>query len=607
MHEKQIMKFPYGISDFNAIRTEGYFYQDRTGRIPLIENAGKYLLFIRPRRFGKSLWLSTLRHYYDIAQEARFGTLFGGLAIAGDPTPLKNRYFVFQWDFSCVDPTGSAADIRRSLHDHINTRIRGFSVYYDTWIDSEIPINPDNALDSLGSLLHATRRAGHPVYLFIDEYDNFANEVMSGIRDEEETYKALVHEKGPLKTLFKAVKSAAGEGTIDRIFITGVSPVVMSDITSGFNIAKDIYLKADFNDLCGFTEPEFEAMVKATVDEAGLDGSVTASALSLARTYYNGYTFAPEVTQRLYNPTMVLHFLDTLLESGAFPREMLDANLSMDEAKLSFVGSLPGGRQLLLDIVREAEPVMVSGISNRFGISRILSDVAKTHDFLVSFLYYVGVLSIRGISSSGKLEMRVPNLITRGLYVTRIAESLLPDPRVRDDGRSAAERVLTEGDIGPLCDFVEGRYFQVFHNPDYKWANELTVKTAFLTLLYDDIRYIMDSEHETGRGYADLTMIIRPDMRKYQLLDLLFEFKYVKLSQAGVTVETARRMSAAEVRALPAMRARMAEAVEQARRYGAELERKHGPLRLRAFAVVSLGFERLWAEPVADLTGTRRS
>ena len=604
MHEKQTMKFPYGISDFNAIRTEGYFYQDRTGRIPLIENAGKYLLFIRPRRFGKSLWLSTLRHYYDIAQEARFGTLFGGLAIAGGPTPLKNRYFVFQWDFSCVDPTGSAADIRRSLHDHINTRIRGFSVYYESWIDSEIPINPDNALDSLGSLLHATRRAGHPVYLFIDEYDNFANEVMSGIRDEEETYKALVHEKGPLKTLFKAVKSAAGEGTIDRIFITGVSPVVMSDITSGFNIAEDIYLEPELNDLCGFTENEVGEMMQRMGESC--PSRDREAALEMMRVYYNGYTFAPGRDEKVYNPSLVLYFFKKLQKFGESPREMLDANLSMDEAKLSFVAGLPGGRQLLLDIVREAEPVMVSGISNRFGISRILSDVAKTHDFLVSFLYYVGVLSIRGISSSGKLEMRVPNLITRGLYVTRIAESLLPDPRVRDDGRSAAERVLTEGDMGPLSDFVEGRYFQVFHNPDYKWANELTVKTAFLTLLYDDIRYIMDSEHETGRGYADLTMIIRPDMRKYQLLDLLFEFKYVKLSQAGVTVETARRMSAAEVRALPAMRARMAEAVEQARRYGAELERKHGPLRLRAFAVVSLGFERLWAEPVAELTATRR-
>jgi hypothetical protein len=143
---------------------------------------------------------------------------------------------------------------------------------------------------------------------------------------------------------------------------------------------------------------------------------------------------------------------------------------------------------------------------------------------------------------------------------------------------------------------VETRYFQVFRNRDYRWANELTVKTAFLTLLYDDIRFIMDSERKTRRGYADLTMIVRPDMRKFALLDVLIEFKFVGLAEAEMTGEQARGLSAEELHVIPAMRTKIDQAKAQARRYAAELEKKHGNLRLKTFAVVSLGFERLWAE-----------
>ncbi len=592
------MKFPYGVSHFGKIIRENYYYCDRTDRIDAVEKTGNYLLFIRPRRFGKSLWLSTLRHYYDIAQKDRFTELFGKLAVGRRPTPLKNKYFILQWDFSCVDPTGSAEDIRRALHAHINACIYTFYSDYRAFFPDFSGLIETDAVASLKKLLAAARAAGHPVYLLIDEYDNFANEVMSGIRDAQDEYRAVVHEKGPLRTLFKAVKSAAGDGGINRIFITGVSPVVMSDLTSGFNIAENIYLEAEYNDLCGFSEAEFKETLQNVISESGGDDADADKALLLARTYYNGYIFSPDSGQRLYNPTLALYFLKHYQRTGAFPREMLDANLATDEAKLSFAAGLPGGRQLILDITRESEPVTATGISNRFGVSEMLNPAAKTQEFLTSFLYYFGVLSIKGFTTAGKLELCVPNLVTRGLYVNRIAQFLLPDPVVRDAGRAAAERVFTEGDIGPLCAFVENRYFQAFHTPDYKWANELTVKTAFLTLLYDDIRFIMDSERETGRGYADLTMIIRPDMRKYDLLDVLFEFKYVKLSEAGVTGETARGLSGAELRALPAMKTKMADATSQARRYGGELEKKYGNLRLKTFAVVSLGFERLWAEAV---------
>ena len=592
------MKFPYGVSNFQKIITQNYYYCDRTDRIFQIENAGDYLLFIRPRRFGKSLLLSMLRNYYDVGRQADFETLFGHLAVGRNPTPLRNRYLILQWDFSCVDPTGSASDIRRALYNHVNACIYNFYKEYKSFL-KKAPIDSEDAVTSLKPLLGTVREAGHPLYLLIDEYDNFANEVMMSIRDERDVYKALVHEKGPVKTLFKAVKSASGEGGIDRIFITGVSPVVMSDITSGFNIAKNIYLHAEFNDICGFKESEVKEIIDhLSVGCAGDIVETACEAMLLMRTYYNGYTFAPGLDQRIYNPTMALYFAEIFAEGCRTPRKMLDANLSTDEAKLAYISQIPLGRQMLLDITREQELITVSDIADRFGIQEMLNEQGRDYAFLASFLYYFGVLTLAGEHPDGKLELRVPNLVMRGLYVDRIQRMLLPEPRERDEGKRAAESLYTRGDMGPLAAFIENRFFRVFHNPDYKWANELTVKTAFLTLLYNDILYIMDSERQTGRGYADLTMIIRPDMRRFEILDVLIEFKYVRLSNAGMTAEKARNLHQEELTAVPVMTAQMENARKQATRYGDDLEKKYKHLRLRRYAVVALGFERLWWEEI---------
>ncbi len=273
---------------------------------------------------------------------------------------------------------------------------------------------------------------------------------------------------------------------------------------------------------------------------------------------------------------------------------MLDANLSTDNAKLEYTAQVPGGRQLILEITRGKEPVTVNDIADRFGTQDMLSDTSKDQGFLKSFLYYFGVLTMTGVTDEGKLVLQVPNMVVRGLYIDRIRKMLLPRPEERDDGKSAAEKLYAKGNMIPLCEFVEQRYFQVFHNPDYKWANELTVKTAFLTLLYNDILYIMDSEREAGRGRADLTMLIRPDMRKFDLFDVIVEFKYVKLGNAGMTGERARNLAREELQAIPAMVSQMNAACEQLARYGDALEKKYGNLRLRRYAVVSLGFERIW-------------
>ncbi|GAB6059141.1 AAA family ATPase [Desulfonatronum parangueonense] len=592
------MQFPYGISNFRDIATNGYFYVDRTDRIPLLER-GKYQLFIRPRRFGKSLLLSTLFSYYDLASAHLFDVMFGHLAIGRNPTPLRNNSFMLQLDFSCVDPTGTVDQIRRALHDHVNIRIESFLKYYQDHGVHGVNIDPDNALSSLESLASSVQASDRPLFLLIDEYDNFADEVMmSAQRDSQRRYEALVFEEGPLRTLFKAVKSLAGQGLIDRIFITGVSPVVMSDITSGFNIAENIYQRRQLNDLCGFREEEIARGMDIVAEACELDAAARKQALEMMRTWYNGYRFSPDDDGKLYNPTLALYFYKIFSLDCNYPREMLDDNLATDRSKLEYLAQLPGGGQLLLDLLAESAQVQVERLANRFGMRDMLRDQSKDNTFMASLLYYFGVLSLEGQTPDGELLLRVPNLVMRKLYVEQIAEMLLPDPMLRDEGKDAAKQLYQKGDMAPLCSYVEEKYFKVFHTADYRWANELTVKTAFLTLLYNDILYVMDSEPELQRRRADLTMIIRPDARRFTILDILIEFKFVTLKDAGISGERALGMNAEDLRGLRLMRQAMDEARDQVGRNMEILNQRYGNLRLRGYAVVSLGFERIWWEEI---------
>jgi len=227
-------KFPYGISDFNLLIRGNYFYVDRTHHIRFIEEAGNQILFLRPRRFGKSLLLSMLENYYDVAKASEFEQLFGDLAIGKNPTLIHNQYFVMKWDFSNVSPEGDADDIGQTLYKYVNNCIKEFALYYQDKLSIKIEIEPNNAISSFQSLLTAVFLSQHKLYLLIDEYDNFANEVMMGNHElSKSRYDALLSGEGVLRVLFKAIKSATSGRGLERVFITGVSPVAMTDITSG--------------------------------------------------------------------------------------------------------------------------------------------------------------------------------------------------------------------------------------------------------------------------------------------------------------------------------------------------------------------------------------
>jgi hypothetical protein len=591
-----MLKFPYGLRNFYDLITENYFYVDRTTHIPLIEDFGRELIFLRPRRFGKSLLLSMLENYYDVAKAEEFERLFGHLAIGKNPTPKHNQYFVMTWDFSMVKAQGDSITIEKALYNHVNRAISDFMSYYKNWLHYEILIDPSDAIASFQSLLTAVRESGYRLYLLIDEYDNFANELMIEHRTENPSrYETLLFGEGIVKTLFKAVK-AAGRRDLERVFITGISPIVLADMSSGYNVGEHIYLQRQFNELCGFSETEIVQMLTQVAKTCDFPEEQVQQALFLMRTFYNGYRFSKQAKDLVYNPTLALYFLKSWQQEGQFPEQLLDNNLAMDQDKLTYISRLPAGEQVIVQALNENPPLSLKELAYGFGVRDLLY-AAKDTKFIISLLYYFGILTLNGQTAIGKTRFSIPNLVIRQLYVQRLFEMLLPKHQEPEYVTRMAEEFYQTGDLQPICDFMEQHYLKAFSNRDYLQANELTIKTAFLTVLFDNIFYIVDSETEYERRYVDLTMIVRPQHQQLPLKNFLLEFKYVKLGEKRG--EKIKKMSAEEIRALPEVVKKFADGKTQLLDYEKRLKSKYGEsLQIETITVVALGFEKVMWERV---------
>ncbi|MEM7133137.1 MAG: AAA family ATPase [Chloroflexota bacterium] len=426
-----MIKFPYGRRDFYELITEKYLYVDRTHYIRFVEEWGKELLFLRPRRFGKSLWLSTLMNYYDIAKADEFEHLFGHLTIGQNPTPLHNQYMIMRWDFSRSQSHGSIEQIERALHNQLNVQIQKCQRTYAAFLADQVDIYVDDSLSSFYSLLSIIQTAGHKLYLFIDEYDNFANEVMTGSQGHnQQRYIDLVKGEGMFKSLFKNIKGAAGEG-LDRVFVTGVSPVVMNDVTSGANVFEDITWNGNLNDLCGFTDAEVHNWVDQIVDYCELPSSQVHEIMGQMENFYNGSRFVTRVpgmvlqdVPKVYNPTLTFYFLKELQANCLYPEEMLDGNLEPDGNKLRYASSHLSGKQLLMDALAGQTEVAFSELRRRFGIQEMLNP-DKQAERLAILLYYLGVLTVAGNTDKGKVILEIPNLVIRKLYAERLLEMMV--------------------------------------------------------------------------------------------------------------------------------------------------------------------------------------
>ncbi|NJL28809.1 MAG: AAA family ATPase [Thermoanaerobaculia bacterium] len=593
------MKLPYGIADFRRLIFEGYLYLDRTAHIRQLEALGSALVFLRPRRFGKSLWLGTLASYYDLRLANEHERLFGQLAIGREPTSLAHRYFVLRWNFSEVEARGGVEDLTERLDAYVSSTIRVFLQDYKDHLPATLTIRP-HATDTLRELLAIIRQTPYRLYLMIDEYDNFANEVMLA---DETTYRGLVHSDGPFRNLMKSVKSAMEGQGLERVFLTGISPIVLSDLTSGFNITKNVSQHPALNDLCGFREEEVEALLRestmalrAAQASRGLwnDQELVSDALEMARVWYDGYSFSPSATQRVYNPTLVLYFLDRLQDYHEYPANMLDANLAIDQDKLSFLAREIPGQQVILDLVQTGEPIEAQALVEGFSLADVLRPRATDLSSPLSFLYYFGMLTLEGRTAHRSLLLRLPNLVIKGLFLDNVRALLLAeenDPWAMED---PAQALLQRGDIAPLSAYIEERVFRRFSNLDYRWMNELAIKTAFLALLFKQTSHVIVSEPELDRGRADLLLQRRPDANAPDLFDLLLELKYVKPRDLGIPVENLRTLSREELLTLEPVRTVLAQAERQLTRYRDALSAQHrSGLRLSCWVVVALGFERL--------------
>lgn len=600
-----MIELPYGIADFRRIRQQGLVYMDRTGYLREIEKLGRFLVFLRPRRFGKSLWLQTMASYYDLRRQDEHQILFGGLEIARDPTPLAHRYFVLQWNFSVVDPAGSTERIEESLREHVASQAKTFAAHYAGRLAADIEVD-GNIPAILDSLLRAIEPTPYPLYLLIDEYDNFINEVMA--RDES-TYRALVEADGPLRLLFKTVKGATEGRGLERVFISGVSPLALNDLTSGFNIARNVSLDPGLDALCGFTEQDLGKLLDLLAPEAGTE---RAELLGTLRTWYNGYRFSPgppgrpEQATQVYNPTNVLYFLGHLHRWGVPPERLYDENLRTDRGKLAFLAQSGVGEAVLEELAAGSGEVRISQLETSFSLDDLTTRLSNDRTAMVSFFYYLGLLTLTAEPG----QLRIPNLVVRKLFLERLLAGYLPQWQDNADARDIAREIFRGGSLEQLAKFLEDRILPILSNRDRGTAaagtsggggvNEMVLKALILAILFDDTHYSIFSELEIEQGYVDLCLIVRPEKRHLGFKDLLFELKWLQRRELPGT-EKIRGLPLSELARLPPVARALTAAKEQAQRYRAALLRRIGPLpELRVFTLIAVGLERVLTEEIAE-------
>jgi len=580
-----MLKFPYGLMNFATIRMENNYFVDQTAYIKKIEDFGRYLFMLRPRRFGKSLWLNILYNYYDINQADKFDQLFGDLQIGQNPTELHNQYLVLQFDFSKIDIQADIEQIQNNFHDYCNDTLLHFFHTNKKYFSRAIDINKDNCISSLNKTINVATESEQKLYVLIDEYDNFVNELIVKNRDQE--YYDLVTGEGLLKTFFKVLKDGT-KTSVDRIFITGVSPIMMSDLSSAFNIAEDIFLQKRFNSMMGFTEEDVENILEKTL-LACKKPELFAQSLEMMRYYYNGYCFSEDSDELIYNPTLVLYFVKNLLDTGKYPGMMLDPNLDMDISKLDYIAKLSSGQKRIFEIQYKHEQVAASRIIPRFKLKELMHLEKKNEDYIWSFLYYHGMLTIKDSFGLG-VNLKIPNSVSKIFYYERIRDLLFPQPV---DLVEIHKAFFLELDIDKYCDFMERNMLSILSNRDYLQATELTYKVMFLTVMYRDDMYIIDSEPEILRQYCDLLYLARADTReKYGLLDILIEFKFINLAEMQMRGEQLQNRSRTELMSHPKVIAKLEQAKEQLAKYKQILEKKH-QIKLRTIALVGIGFDRI--------------
>ena len=528
-HVKQL---PYGISDFETVMQDGLYYVDKTMYIPLLEDQPRNLMFIRPRRFGKSLLLSMLKTYYDKAKKDQFEELFGSLWIGQHPTPLMGRYEVMHLDFSQIG--GTIDELPRRFDDFLARKLNAFvrkyaSDYPDYFIKEFFEATSGN--DKLTMITTTANDLRIPMYLIIDEYDNFTNVVLS--EKGEEVYHQMTHAEGFYRDVFKKFK-----GTFERIFFTGVSPVTLDDLTSGFNIGWNITTKRAFDKMLGFSTEDVREMFAYYKDAGSLSADCDIEAMIAdMKPWYDNYCFAKECLEepnRVFNSDMVLYYLRSYIEDGHAPEVMLDPNTKTDYNKLKKLiqlDRLDGDRKgILRQIAEEGE--IVSEIVPSFPASALVKP-----EMFISLLFYYGMLTIKG-TYGPQYVLGIPNNNVRMQYYNFLMENYAPVCGIDTKNLVTMFTSMAVGGnwldaLQYLCDC----YKQLSSVRD-SIEGERNIQGFFMAYLSLCSYYITAPELELSHGFCDFFLL--PNMTHYQANhSYIIELKY--LSKADYSEEKARQ------------------------------------------------------------------
>ena len=525
-----MVRIGYGKAHFPLLIKDKAHYVDRTDYIERLEESGEaFVIFLRPRRFGKSLWVSILRHYYGIQYQDQFETLFGKYYIGQKPTEYANQYLILSFDFSGIE-SESKETVYEDFSDKTRRSITEFTGIYKHLFNKEetksilAHKSPHGMVGELFSLMK-TKDVKQKVYLLIDEYDHFANQLMAYQFND---FKDIVAKGGFVRVFYETLKTAAGEGLIERMFITGVSPITLDSLTSGFNIATDLSLIEDFHNLMGFTDDEVRHLLQLMdVLKDELDGYN-----DLLRLWYDGYKFNPEASDFIYNPNMVLYFAAHFNRVRKPPMKMLDTNIASSYSRIRAMFRLPRRDKDEFNNLKELleKREVVVNVTQIFNF-----DLGFTTNDFMSLLLYMGFLTVKGAYANAWL-LQIPNRVIEQLYYQYFVQ-LLSEKANFARGVETLEKALNElvyynqpKQLSELLTYtltnLAGRDAAVPME-----IREKNVQVLLFSFLSFSDAYLVESEYNAQGQYFD---ILATNASVYDLpFNFLFELKY--LPKAGAT------------------------------------------------------------------------
>lgn len=527
---------PYGVTDFETIRREHYYYVDKTMFIPQLEFDARFAFFLRPRRFGKSLLLNMLANYYDIRPKYCFDDIFKGLYIHEHPTTEQGKYLILKFNFSEVN--SDPGQVQESFNWSCLSAIKAFVRKYEAFLPSDTMecINQVDSCDkAMNKVCQKAQDAGRSIYLMIDEYDNFANTIMS---HNEGAYQSLTHGDGFFRFFFNCLKAYTTDNSaaVQHIFITGVSPLTLSDVTSGFNIGLNLSMMAKYNGLAGLSETDVRQMLDYYRGHTGVFRHTNDEILSIIKPWYNNYCFSRSALShdRMFNTDMVLYFMTHYISEGNSPENMIDPNVKSDYRKMQqlirFEKTYGQKTQMLQGIVANGQ------VSTPVNPEFSLSDMDAPRN-LYSLLYYLGFLTFSG-EFRGQTVLSVPNEVMKIQYSEYLLKMYQSTLGLHDTAIKMEQLMLGlawDGEWKPFFEFVAASLQEVSSVRDYI-DGESFVKAFFLANIAMDREnsfYDFPSEQEYGKGYVDLILSPRGPVKDMYLVEL----KYAKKEATGNDIE----------------------------------------------------------------------